>query len=194
MRARSRSRRAFSLVEVMIAILIGGIAISSAHRILVQLSASQAAVEQAATSADERANGERMLRDLISHAEVSSPALSDSAPGGLEGNSQELSVPSMCARREGWRERCVVVLRVSHGGSDSRSDAEGWTVEAITSRTDPAIVMRSKREIKLRYLSTAADGGMWVDSWRPDVALPAGVGVVTPTDTVFLRVRTVAHE
>lgn len=184
-----RSRDGFTLIEVMLALMIGGMAISGAALLLMGLSDRGRAIDAVAWQVDREANAERLLRTTVRNLELSS----DMTPS-LEGNATSAHFRSWCDSPIGWPVPCSVHLAV-------RETAHGQTLLLELRQVDPGI--RPERDpngptvidlwnrlqyARILYLIDAGQGGRWTDQWSELVPPPA-VGVIVNSDTLILPVR-----
>jgi prepilin-type N-terminal cleavage/methylation domain-containing protein len=172
----ARNRSAFTLLELIIALVVSGIVILGARALFEVMSAHTARVSGLTMEADARANGEHVLRSLIGRAEVGTPGAAD-----FVGNAHEARFTSWCDVAGGWLERCSVALVVDHRGDS--------TFVNVTLSTGERIVVRSRPSTDwLRYLSDAADGGTWRAEWSKGPVAPLAIGVVSTRDTTIIRI------
>lgn len=175
-RARSRRGKGFSLLEVVVAIAIGGMVIIGAQH-LVDTLANQADHFTEQTAVDtERANGERQLRELVGQLQVGSPG---TAP--FFGDSASARFSTWCGTAAGWLEQCTVTVSIA-------AMDEAPAVIADLPNMRRLVLARGFSHGAFRYLETAAGGGEWVTRWGPGSRAPIALGVVLDTDTVIVRV------
>ncbi len=177
-RRRPRGRRAaFTLVEVMVALVVGAVVVLGARMLLEQLGDSASRTVAAAARADREANGERMLRDLAGRLEVGTDR---SAQFSGEPNATHFS--SWCDTPSGWQERCAVTLVVAeHGGHYALVAEFGGGGDSLTllTRSEP---------IALRYLDDPRAGGRWFTSWGAGITAPLAFAVISGRDTIVVRI------
>ena len=176
----SAVRRGFTLVEVMVALVVGAVVLTSARALFVEIAAGVGRVTSQAREADETANAERLLRALTVRLEVGTDSTRQ-----FGGDERAAHFTSWCDMPSGWQERCPVTisfdtldgrvaLRMVHGGRAS------------------VVVVRGLSDGSLRYLGTAADGGTWFRSWGTGPTAPLAIGAICRTDarvdTLILRI------
>jgi prepilin-type N-terminal cleavage/methylation domain-containing protein len=163
----------FTLVEIMVAIAIGGLVLLGARSLLEALADEEGHVAREAAIHDARANGERLLRDLVGRMEVGT-----TESGSFAGDPAEASFTSWCDVPAGWQERCRVTIAIEGGAGGAGSDG-----------TDPALVARfpgGRRVVlrtgfragELRYLNSASSGGQWFRQWGEGITAPLAIGVL----------------
>ena len=176
-RRRPRDRRAgFTLVEVMVALVVGAVVVLGARMLLEQLGDSALRTVAAAARADREANGEQMLRDLAARLEVGTDR---SAQFSGESNATHFS--SWCDMPSGWQERCVVTLVVADRGGHHAlavAFADGDSLTLLT-RSEP---------IALRFLDDLRAGGRWFTSWGAGITAPLAFAVISGRDTIVVRI------
>jgi hypothetical protein len=166
-------------VEVLVALVVGTIAIAGARSVLGALADHADRITDASREADRVANGERSLRALVG-------ALDLGAMGGatFSGNEREARFTSWCPTADGWQERCQVRLAILQ--MDSLDDAP--TVAAILSSGEVLSAISGISDVRFAYLRDAAAGGTWVHTWGAGISVPLAIGIVTDQDTIIVRV------
>lgn len=175
-RRRVRHRRAFTLVEVVIALAIGGTVLLIARGLLEQLASDAERLVVHAATADSRANAERSLRELVGRLEVGTDTTRR-----FVGRERAARFTSWCEMPRGWQERCMVVLAIDMEGSEP-------TLAASLSTGELLVMRRGFTHGSLRYLGDAARGGVWFQSWGESISAPLAIGVVLDADTLILRI------
>lgn len=173
MRLRRAGSGGFGLVEVMVALVIGGAVLLGARAMLEHLADAADHVVESAAEVDRQANAERLLRALAGRL--------DEAPEVLSGDAGTLRFWTWCEVPAGWLERCEATLGfVPVGGSHTL---------ALTLSTGSTFVLRTDFETgALRYLSAPDHGGAWLDRWRSSVTSPLAIGIVLDADTMIVRI------
>jgi prepilin-type N-terminal cleavage/methylation domain-containing protein len=172
---RRITRRGFTLIELMAALALSGLAIVGAARLLDQLGDARDRSAMRATRDAHNANGVRLLRALVLRAELQDES------SRFFGSDTVASFPSSCEVPGGWLERCAVTLALA-----SERDSAVLTASA---RGSTVIVWRGAAPAQLRYFSgiSAPGGGRWLRGWGTSVAPPAAIGIATARDTLVLR-------
>jgi prepilin-type N-terminal cleavage/methylation domain-containing protein len=168
----------FTLLEVMVALTVGGMALAVAVALLAGLGDRATGLAAAARRVDREANAERLLRALTANLQIGSDST-----GPFRGDSRSAAFRSWCDAPSGWLERCAV--RVS-----LEPETRGLSLILRLAGPDTTLIrMRSGIGIgTLRYLVDAANGGRWADRWSGMVP-PAAMQVIADRDTLFLTVR-----
>jgi prepilin-type N-terminal cleavage/methylation domain-containing protein len=166
----------FTLIELVAALALSGLALLGAARLLDQLADSRDRSAHATVASDDRMNGMRLLRALAYRGEASSDTSHQFA-----GDDGSTAFSSWCEVSGGWLERCSVSLRlIVHRDSSS--------LVASIPTAQPIVLWRGAGAAELRYFSGAGAGGRWWRGWGTSLALPRAIGIVTARDTVVLSV------
>lgn len=175
------SPRGFTLIELMVSLAVGGIAILGARSILGALADHADRVSETAAWSDRAANGERTLRLLLGNLEIGTTP--DASFGGDE---RQASFTSWCQTPSGWTERCRVRLSaVTHVPS---SNVARHTLTATLSTGEVAVLLDDADVLELRYLRDAAHGGSWFRQWGAGITAPLAIGIVRGGDTLIVRI------
>lgn len=175
----SKRRCGFTILELMVALAIGALAILGARTILTSLADQTDVLTGVTADLDRVANGERILRSLVGSIEISSD------PGaGFAGGPGESSFTTWCDTAGGWQERCRVRLVIAPIDSVDT----GHVLAAIFEGGDGTPLIAASREMRLLYLGDAANGGTWYSNWARGLSIPLAIGVVTARDTLIVRI------
>jgi prepilin-type N-terminal cleavage/methylation domain-containing protein len=173
----------FSLLELTVSMVVGGMAVTGAAALLLGLGSRAEAIQSAALAVDRDANAERMIRLLSANLDASADTIA------LRGNRESVHFPTWCETGFAWYERCRVRLAFRSTGN-SRS----LVVERVADLARPAGAGAQPQAIVLReglrsghflYLVNAEAGGKWSTSWSI-ITIPAALGVVVGEDTLIL--------
>lgn len=172
----ARPRDGFTLIEVVVTLAIGGLAVALAATMLATVSDHAGVVAHASRTRDEQATSERLLRRIIGQMTWSV----ESEPPS-RGTPHSLRFATWCDVPAGWQERCVVELRAgsTHGptqGIDARLPGEQDV------RLLPGTAVHG-----FLYLGSAERGGQWRTHWADGSSLPPIVGIVIDGDTLHIR-------
>jgi prepilin-type N-terminal cleavage/methylation domain-containing protein len=172
-------RAGFTLVELLVALVVGGVAILGARAVLAALGDQAERVSEAAASSDRTANGERTLRALVGNLEIGTTP--DVSFGGDE---RQVQFTTSCPTASGWQERCAVrLVALSPDSLTGKAIVAGILptgeiLPLLTGVTGP----------RFRYLRDAGNGGTWFRTWGNGITAPIAVGIVTERDTLILRI------
>lgn len=175
-----RRRRAATLLELLVALAITGLAMLGGILLLDQVNDSDRRIDTDSRHDAREANGDRLLRRLL----VDARQTSDTADR-FRGDQRNASYLTMCDVPSGWAESCRVLLSISESGDSS-------TIVVQMSPAARVEVRRVQGPAVFRYLdpTQAADSG-WLGQWIPSIALPAAVALVTPGDTTVFPLGSV---
>jgi prepilin-type N-terminal cleavage/methylation domain-containing protein len=174
MRDRCHRRIGFSLLEVMIALTVGGAAVALAAALLRATADQSAMASEQVRSVNIDAVGERVIRRLVGQMEWSRTG--DPLPSGT-GN--RMQFVSWCDVAAGWQERCFVDLELppeGDGGVIARFSA-GGAQRLMSGRPVTAIL----------YRVSSSGGEAWTDRWLDATSLPRAVGLEVGSDTLIVR-------
>lgn len=174
--AARRRRKAFTLVEVLVALSISAALLLSAHLLLESLGAGAARIAAVARAGDADANGERLLRSLVGQIEVGTKQA-----GTFGGDAHSARFTTWCTSSSGWPTRCRVELAVEKRETGSTLLARLPDLESI-------VLAQCGDPIELRYLADARSGGTWFVSWGEGLATPGAIGVIVGSDTLIVRI------
>jgi prepilin-type N-terminal cleavage/methylation domain-containing protein len=172
--ARVRSRRGVTLLELLIALTISGLAILGCVMLLDQLNDSHERIGREHVADATAGNGDRLLRRLL----VDARTTTDTAER-FRGDEHNASYLTLCDTPAGWPEACRVTLSV-----DSLRDSS--VIVAETSGDDRFEVRRIPGAATFRYLDLSSRDSSWVRQWATSIALPGAIGLVVGNDTTVL--------
>lgn len=170
-----RERRGFTMIELLVALSIGAVVLSSARVLLDGIGAQAGVTARAMRTSDARANAERTARQVVGNI-----ALAPNGRPTFAGTSDEARFDSWCPSARGGLEPCHVQLAVRHG--------RGERTVALSLSTGQSIVLGRGFPAHLRYLSDASSGGRWDPQWSATQTPPLAIAVTTGRDVLFLRV------
>lgn len=165
----------FSLLEVMVALTIGGSAVALAAALLVATGDQSAITAERAADANIDAVGERLVRRLVGQMEWSR---TDEPPP--RGTRTEARFVSSCDVPAGWQERCLVELELPR-------DDEGGIIARLSTGGELRLML-GRRVTAILYLRSASHGGQWADQWIDSTTLPPAIGLEVGPDTLILRI------
>ena len=174
MQRRSRTRAGFTLIEILVASVVASIVVLTARGLYDALGASLDHVRRATSMADARANGERLLRQLVRNAEAHVDR--DSA---FAGDAVAARFVSSCQSPRGWLERHEAALGIV--------DSAQWSLVIVQCPlNDRTVVLRVPGPVTLRYLMSEAQGSTFVESWSAGQMPPRAIAIRTANDTMIL--------
>jgi prepilin-type N-terminal cleavage/methylation domain-containing protein len=168
---RLRNRRGVTLVELIIALAISGLAILGCVMLLDQLNDSHDRIVRQRTADASAGNGDRLLRRFL----VDARTTTDTGER-FRGDEHNASYLTLCDTPSGWPEACRVALAI-----DSLRDSSAIIAE--TNRDERFEVRRIPGAATFRYLDLSARDSSWVKQWATSIALPGAIGVVVGVDT-----------
>lgn len=171
--------RGFTLLEVMIGLLLAGIAVVGAAASFRTLSDQAGRMERVAEGVDHRRNAERVLRHLAANLRVPESSLS------VAGGPLFCEFSSWCEAPASSLFPCRVAVRVEASGDETRLVLE--IADENPTRESRATVMElwRARSARIRYLLESRNGGTWADSWSV-MTLPLALGLVSDSSTLLL--------
>jgi prepilin-type N-terminal cleavage/methylation domain-containing protein len=173
---RLRSPAAFTLVEVLAALALTGLAVTCGTLLFRQTGDESARMEQERTVVSRLGNSDALLRALLRNAEASL----DTAKR-FRGDERSVTYQSWCATPSGWLERCGVTLAVDQRPDSSVLLAHLSSGEAFDLRALPG-------RVELRFLDLPGRDSIWVARWDESVSLPMAVALLGERDTLILPV------
>ena len=172
--ASARSRRGLTLLEMLVALSISGLAILGGVMLLDQVDDSDARIVEDSMRDATVANGDRLLRRLLVDAHSTTDTVDR-----FRGDERNASYLTRCDTPSGWSEPCRARLSV-----DSIGDSSAVVVE--TDRGERFEVRRVAGIGTLRYLDHSSDSdSAWVRRWTTSIALPAAIALVAWPDTTI---------
>ena len=167
------------MVELLVALVVGGVAILGARSVLGALADHADRVSEAAAAADRAANGERTLRALVGGIEIGT-----TKDAGFGGDEREARFTAWCPTPSGWQERCTVRLLVLPSDSLTAKSI----VASVLSTGEILPLLESAAVQRIRYLRDAANGGTWFHTWGTGITAPLAIGIITDRDTLIVRI------
>lgn len=166
----------FTLLEILVALVVGGMAVAGAATLLLAIGDRAQAVERAAGPWDRAANAEDLLRRTVANLAPST----DTVAPSFTGDPRRARFVTWCTRPEGWLGRCPVDLTFT-GGRDSTS------LQLTLDRRNPVVIREHLQRGQFRYFIVVDGVGEWHDRWTHLVP-PRAVAVILDADTLFLPV------
>lgn len=173
---RAIDRRGFTLVEIIAALSIMGLAMIGGLMLIDQIGDSAGRVSHDARLAAREGNGQRLLHRLLLDA-VSS---TDSTKR-FRGDEHSMELWTTCEVPAGWAEPCRAVLAI-----DQRQDTS--VVLAELSTGESYALRRQLGAAEFRYFNPSPTDTFWVRQWSSHVALPTAIGLLLGHDTIVFPV------
>jgi prepilin-type N-terminal cleavage/methylation domain-containing protein len=170
-------KRGFTLIEVMVAMVIGAMVVAAAAALLSSLENRAEAIARASARADRDANAERVLRGLLANLDLGRDSTS-----AFVGTATSARFRTWCDSPTGWLERCAAHLSI-----EQRGDAAALRLELTgpdPTRIDLASGLHGAR---FRYLAIVDGVVTWRDTWS-HLVVPAAVVLIVERDTLLFPV------
>lgn len=173
---RVQSRAGVALIELVLALTLCGLLFLGARLMVDAAGDAGTRFTRHARTADAEANGDRLLRALVTNAE----AVSDTTRP-FAGSPEEASFESWCDRPAGWSERCRVALSLDLRGDTTR-------VVAAVSTGEQLVLRACRGRCTLRYYGPGERAEpAWLVNWGVSITAPYAIGIVSEGDTLVLR-------
>jgi prepilin-type N-terminal cleavage/methylation domain-containing protein len=169
--------KGFTLIEVLVALVIGGMAVAGAAALFSSLADRINAIDQAAARADYAANAEHVLTALVGNLIAGGDSMAI-----FVGDSNAVRFRAWCEVPAGWLERRS--LRLTFDESPDGTSRLLLDVEGMPNTTE---LRRGFRHGGLRYLGSIESRLTWLHSW-PYPVPPRAIAVIVDADTLVLPV------
>lgn len=163
-----------TLIEVVVVLTVSGLLVLSARAVFDGMALGAKRVDAVTASADETANRQQLLRDLVYSAEVAD------GPYTFQGNSAGLALSTWCLVGGGWLEECRAAISI-------RRDVQGAVVVIQTDRGDSLVALRADAGARFLYLRSDTTAVSWANKWDDARTLPRAIGIARARDTLVLR-------
>ena len=167
----------FTLIEVMVALMIGGMAVAGAAALLDALGNRAEAIERAGIGVDRDANAERLLRGLVANLDLSS----DSTPSFV-GDINAARFRAWCESPAGWLAHCTVHLSL-----ERRGDLASLRLQVDNPGPSVIELGHDLRGARFGYLFSVDDVLTWTDR-ASHLVPPLAVALIVERDTLLLGV------
>jgi prepilin-type N-terminal cleavage/methylation domain-containing protein len=152
-------RRGFTLVELLLALAIGGLVVLLAHETFSGVSNEGRALLQARQSLDREANARRWLAATFRSLDV---GIENAA--GFDGHPDRVAFTAWELVPDGWLEPRRIIL-----------EQEGQRLIARTTHADVILLRDSVAAVALEYLLDLGSDAPWVQQWISPVSAPLAV-------------------
>lgn len=170
------SRAGFTLLELVIALLIGAIMMLIARSFVEELSLVGPRIVRERARTDRVMNADEWLRELVRQADTDSSEATES----FYADADSAEFTSWCQSPRGWNEHCTVVIRVQREGAMFK-----LAVDAGGQRE--SLIGPDSVALSLRYLAPSDTGLSLLSHWDGSLLPPAAIALIGK-DTTFLRV------
>jgi prepilin-type N-terminal cleavage/methylation domain-containing protein len=175
------SKRGFTLIEVIVALVVGGMAVSAAAALLTGLGERVNEIRSAGARVDRDGNAERLVRDLLQNLRFSGDSTRT-----VSGDSAAMVFLAWCESVEGWLRPCTVRLTVADSG------ARFHFALALNQREPSRVILWEgerlpRQSVGIRYLRDPLHGGVWSTRWTEIVA-PAAIQLFAGNDTLLFSI------
>ena len=175
-----RERRGVTLIELLVALAIAGLAMLGGVLVLDAVRDSDRRIDAETRRDAVEMNGNRLLRRLLADARQTS----DTA-NRFRGDERNASYLAMCDAPAGWSEPCRVLLSIASSGDSS----------FVVAQTSPGAQFQVRRvagQAVFRYLDPrSSPDSTWVHQWMMSITLPAALAMITPIDTTVFPLGSV---
>jgi prepilin-type N-terminal cleavage/methylation domain-containing protein len=172
-----RRRRGFTLLELILALSLGGAAMLGGLLLLDQLNDGTGRIVAQTAATDREANGARLLRRIIFETHTN-----PDTTRRFTGDERSVSLLSWCDVPGGWSEPCDVTLSL-----DAREDSSA--VVADLSIGGSFVLRRDSSRRAWRYLDATPRDTAWSTHWSSGTTLPAALALVSARDTIVFPVQ-----
>lgn len=170
----------FTLIEVLVALLIGGMAVATAAALLLGLDQRASAIRRSAARVDHSAEAERVLRQAIANVD----ATVDSTTQVVTGSPDTAQIHTWCETPAGPMVRCVMKLWFA-GQSPDKALRADWSSGVTRSVDERLVLYPGLTSGSFRYLIDPADGGHWKKRWSRRL-IPGAIEIDMGPDTLLL--------
>ena len=162
----SPTRAGFTLLELMLALVIGGLLVLTAGRLFAVAGDTGTALAHARHGLDRSANAEEWLTTTLGSIEVGA-----AGTPGFQGDSAQMTFAAWVPTNGGWMERRTVTLSVA-GHRLTGSDGETMTLaDSVSSGA-------------FDYLAEYGPQTTWLVGWQSPVSAPIAVRIRLTRPTI----------
>lgn len=177
-----RAKAGFTLLEITVALVIGGTVVLAATGLFLGLAGREEAIRESSARIDRESNAEQLLRTLFNNVEVST----DSATS-IIGDSAGVTFRAWCRTGSSELNRCGVRLSIERHGPVALLALQLTPVLRDSAGPGVPIELRRGSTGAFRYLVDPGTGGQWTTSWSRRQP-PMAMSVIIDLDTLLLPV------
>lgn len=152
-------RRGFTLIEMLLALSLGGLVLLVAHRLFAGVTDGTRRLDEARVALDRMSNARRWLVEAFGSLDVGS-----NGAGGFTGRPEQVEFASWSLDARGRHQRGRVSLLV-----------EGELLVARASAGEPIALVDSVQGLAFDYLLEPGAQTRWVREWLSSVSAPVAV-------------------
>lgn len=176
---RRRVPRGFSLIELVVALSIGGSVLFSVRMVVGLLADHARIVSESRAELARDVNGARLLRLMLLQSVVGTEPTARFA-----GDAASITLETWCLMPMGWSERCRADLAIT-GVTNETVRAK---VVAHLSTGERLDLVEVPGPVRFGFLVESEGRREWSDVWSPSPVAPRAIGVFMPGDTIVMRV------
>lgn len=166
----------FTLIEVMVALVVGFLALSAAATLFTTLGDQADRIRRSGDTVDRASNRARTLADLFANLDLTASGVPP-----LQGAPHEVALRTWCLDPIATLARCEVALR-------RRAFGAGFVLVLVQSQADSTpLELARGTGIELHYLAAVPDSAAWRDQWT-SLTPPRAVALIVDRDTLLFRV------
>lgn len=166
------NRRGLTVVELMAALVLAGIAVLGASSFLTVTTDASARLSSRAARNNTGRISERHLRDALIMSEAA-----ESGARPFFGDGTGATFASRCRTAGSWLRRCVVFINIARYGSLTL--LEFGEDEGVADR-----VFELHEDSRLIYRLINEGRATWITDWGTSITAPVAIGVITGSDTI----------
>lgn len=151
------SRRGFTLIELMVALVVTAILAVMTHQIFATVTDTARRLDVASAREDSLRNGDRWLRQAFLSLEAGGEA------GSFEGHADRVSFAGWLETPDGWMERCRVELAVLDTALRASACSTSFALRG------------GVESVAFDYLLEPGANTRWVRDWVSPVSAPLAV-------------------
>jgi prepilin-type N-terminal cleavage/methylation domain-containing protein len=152
------SRNGFTLLELIVALSLGGLALALTVGVFSATADGVRAVDRSAAEWDRDENARRFLSQVFASAEVGT-----STDGGFQGEANETSFGTWLWVADGWTEPDRVTIRMEEDRLSGDTSSGSLTL------------LDSVAALDIDYLSQLGANSPWLSAWRSATSVPLAV-------------------